>query len=269
MKKFGILDFYKLTFSAIIVAVMFMMGCGGGSGEGRQTLPGENPFGPIVIPGTGTGTITGTGTSTSTGTGTGTGTGTETEIRTPAEMLEKGWKVMEENYGGSISYFTNVLNDSSATPQQRQMALNSRGWAKVYYHDTIEGIDDFKDSYKMGELATGSFRESILGYAMVLLQKAGEENLPDVTRNSYFDRAISLLADELGLSNPAYILNIEHSWVGVTSPEAHAMLSFAYFWRNFYDEAKAQIEQARIDDPSSTGIVNQVYETLVNCKLFE
>ncbi len=84
MKRFNMIDIYKLVFSLILAAAVMLIGCGGGGGgEGRQTLPGENPTGPIIIPGTGTGT------STNTGTGTGTGTATGTEILTPADLLKR------------------------------------------------------------------------------------------------------------------------------------------------------------------------------------
>lgn len=257
MIRIGKSDIYKLVFSATIATALMLIGCGsGGDGTGRQTLPGENPTGPIVIPGTGTGTNTNTGTNTKTGTQ----TGTQTDIKTPAEMLATGWSVMKDgNYGGSISYFTNVINNSSSTPDQRQQAYNGRGWAKANYYKTTEGFDDFKRSYQLGEINTNSYRESILGYALALIQATGDDNL---------DRAIQLMATELGLSNPAYVLGIEHTYIGVTSPEAHAMLAYAYFWRGFASLAKAQIEQARIDDSLTNGTVSQIYETLIAAGLY-
>ena len=77
------------------------------------------------------------------------------------------------------------------------------------------------------------------------------------------------MAVELGLSNPAFVLGIEHTYIGVTSPEAHAMLAYAYYWRGNAVAAKDQIEQARIDDTSVNGTVNQVYETLKAAGLFD
>lgn len=251
MKKNGISDVYKLLFSVLIATALMLIGCGSGSGEGRQTLPGENPTGPIIIPGTGTGT----GTVTKTGTGTETGTATSTEVITAAERILKGWSVMNDgNYGGAISYFTAVLNDSQATLDQRQQALNGRGWAKVHYYSTIDGLDDFKASYQLGELNHNAYFESILGYALALIQATGDDNL---------DRAIQLLASELKLADPSYILGIEHTCIGVSSPEAHAMLAYAYYWRGQSDQAYAQITQARLNDQSTTGTVYQVYQTLL------
>lgn len=264
MKKVNVIELYKLLFSFLFATAIMLIGCGGGSsdgGNGRQTLPGENPTGPIVITGTGTGTSTSTGTGTGTRTGTGTntgtwtGTGTGTDIRTPAELIAKGWSLMDEgNYGGSISYFGNVLNDSTATLDQRQQALNGRGWAKVKYYNTIEGLDDFKASYQMGEINSKAYKESVLGYALALIQATGDSNL---------DRAIFLLADVLALSNPTLVLGIEHTCIGVSSPEAHAMLAYAYFWRNQVELARTQINQARVDDTSTTGTVYQIYTTLI------
>lgn len=253
MIKIGKSDIYKLVFSAMIATAMMLIGCGGGDSTGRQTLPGENPYGPIIIPGSGTGTNTNTGTNTK--------TGTDVDVKTPAEMLAQGWKVMKDgNYGGSMSYFTNVINDTRSTPDQRQQAYNGRGWARVNYYTTIEGLDDFKKSYQLGELNASSYRESVLGYALALIQATGDDNL---------DRAINLMAVELGLSNPAFVLGIEHTYIGVTSPEAHAMLAYAYYWRGNAVAAKDQIEQARIDDTSVNGTVNQVYETLKAAGLFD
>ena len=263
MTKINMKDYYKLLFSFLLAIAIMLIGCGGGSGDGRdrQTLPGENPTGPIIITGTGTGTSTstytgtGTGTGTGTNTGTGTGTNTGTDVRTPAEFIERGWALMRDgNYGGSISYFGNVLNDPTATEDQRQQALNGRGWAKVKYYNTIEGLDDFKASYQMGEINSVAYRESILGYALALIQATGDANL---------DKAIFLLANELSLANPTFVLGIEHTCIGVSSPEAHAMLAYAYFWRNQKGLAKVQINQARLDDTSTTGTVYQIYTTLV------
>ena len=252
MKKINMIDVYKLLFSVVLATVIMLIGCGGSHSEGRQTLPGENPTGPIIVPGTGTGTSTSTGTGTQTSTGT--GTNTEIDVRTPAELLERAWALMQEgNYGGSISYFGNILNDSTATMDQRQQAYNGRGWAKVKYYNTLEGLDDFKASYQMGEINSAAYRESILGYALALIQATGDSNL---------DRAISLLADELSLANPSFVLGIEHTGIGVSSPEAHAMLAYAYFWRGYIDFARAQIDQARNDDKSTSGTVYQIYTTL-------
>ena len=261
MSKNSIANTYKFIYALIFAIFIMLIGCGGGGGDGRQTLPGENPTGPIIITGTdtwtgtGTGTGTWTGTGTGTWTGTGTGTGTGTDVRTPTELLEKGWALMREgNYGGSISYFGNVLNDSRATLDQRQQALNGRGWAKVNYYNTLEGLDDFKASYQMGEINPMAYRESILGYALALIQATGDSNL---------DRAIQLLANELSLSNPTFVLGIEHTCIGVSSPEAHAMLAYAYFWRGQVERAREQIDQARNDDTSTTGTVYQIYMTLL------
>ena len=85
MKKINMIVIYKVVFSFMLATAIMLIGCGGsGGGEGRQTLPGENPTGPIIIPGTNTGTYTQTQTGTGTGTGSGTGTGTSIEYLTPA-----------------------------------------------------------------------------------------------------------------------------------------------------------------------------------------
>jgi hypothetical protein len=261
MKKINMIVIYKVVFSFMLATAIMLIGCGGsGGGEGRQTLPGENPTGPIIIPGTNTGTYTQTQTGTGTGTGSGTGTGTSIEYLTPADLLKRGWEIMKEgNYGGSMTYFDHVISNSNSTPEQRQQAYNGRGWARAKYYNTIEGLDDFKASYQMGELNTNAYKESILGYALALIQATGDSN---------FDRAIQLLADELQLANPTFVLGIEHTCIGVSSPEAHAMLAYAYYWRNQPELAKAQINQARVDDSSTTGTVYQIFTTLTAAGLF-
>ena len=76
------------------------------------------------------------------------------------------------------------------------------------------------------------------------------------------------MADELQLANPTFVLGIEHTCIGVSSPEAHAMLAYAYYWRNQPELAKAQINQARVDDSSTTGTVYQIFTTLTAAGLF-
>ena len=265
MKKINLMDIYKLTFSVSVAFAIMLIGCGGGGNSARQTLPGENPTGPYVITGTGTGTNTYTNTDTNTGTGTitktDTNTGTSTEARTPAEMLIDGWGVMGDgNFGGSLSYFSYVLNLSNSSKDERQQAFNGRGWARAKYYNIIEGLDDFKSSYQLSEINSNAYKESILGYALALIQATGDSNI---------DSAIVLLADELKLSNPSFVLSYEHTCIGVTSPEAHAMLAYAYFWRGKNELAKAQIMQAKKDDSSSNGIVAQIYSTLELSGLFD
>jgi hypothetical protein len=160
------------------------------------------------------------------------------------------------NWGGAISHFSDILGDSRATSAQRQEAYNGRGWAKVKYYRTIEGLEDFKSSVQLGNQDAGSYRESLLGYALALIQAGGDANVRT---------AVDILADQIGLGDPLYKLALEHLSVGVTSPEAHAMLAYALFWRNDTGDnalAKTQIQQAKIEDTSTTGTVNQVYVTL-------
>ncbi len=255
MNKNRTRDLLRIAFAMFMAAIVTMIGCaGGGGGDGRQVLPGENPVGPVIITGTGTGTSTGTGTGTGTSTGTGTGTGTGTSVE---EKVDNAWTVMDsQNWGGAMLHFTDVLNDSRSTPVQRQQAYNGRAWAKVKYYSTIEGLNDFNSAIQLGEKDAASYKESLLGYALALIQTGGTANIRT---------AVQILAVQLQLADPQFVMTLEHQSIGVSSPEAHAMLAYAYFWRNDDGDAglaKAQIERARVDDPSTGGIVNQVYTTL-------
>jgi hypothetical protein len=213
-----------------------LIGCGGGGGgTGRQTLPGENPAGPVIITGTGTGTSTGTGTGTDTG-------------QTVAQKITGGWDSMSfGNWGGAILYFEDALNDSRATTEQRQQAYNGRGWARVKYYDTLSGMSDF--------IQAGNTRESLLGYALGLIQQSTQSGI---------SQAVSIL-EGLGLVDTSYQLTLEHQAIGVSSAEAHAMLAYAYFWRGQAgdaDRARAQITAARNADSSESSSIYQIYSTL-------
>lgn len=160
------------------------------------------------------------------------------------------------NWGGAISNFSDILGDSRATQAERQQAFNGRGWAKAKYYKTIEGLEDFKSSVQIGNQSAGSYRESLLGYALALIQAGGDSNIRTAT---------TILSDDLGLKDPLYKLTLEHTIIGVSSPEAHAMFAYALFWRNDAGDnaaAKTQILQAKSEDSSTTGTVNQVYITL-------
>lgn len=240
-------DLLRTAFALLVATGSMLIGCGGGGGsEGRQILPGENPVGPVII--------TGTGTGTGTNTGTGTGTGTTTTV---AQKITDAWAVMDSaNWGGAISHFSDILADSRSTPEQRQQAYNGRGWAKAKYYSTIEGLEDFKSAVQLGNLKESIYKESLLGYALCLIQVGGDLNIK---------KAVDILADDIGLKDPLFKMTIEHLSIGVSSPEAHSMLAYAYFWRGNSGDAalsKSQIIQARIEDTSITGTVYQVYTTL-------
>lgn len=237
MKRIKTKDLLKTAFALFIIAVTMVMGCGGGGGggSGRQTLPGENPAGPVII----------------TGTGTGTGTGT-VPIKPPeptvAQKIDGGWDAMNfGNWGGAILYFDDAVNDSRATVEERQKAFNGRGWARVKYYDTLSGMSDF--------IQAGNLKESLLGYALGLIQQSTQGGIA---------QAVQILED-IGLIDPNYNLTLEHRAIGVSSAEAHAMLAYAYFWRGQTgdeDRARTQIIAARQADPSTTSSVDQIHKTL-------
>lgn len=245
MLKLNTKNLVKTAFVMFIVGVSLVIGCGGGGGgTGRQTLPGENPAGPVIIIGTGTGT----GTGTSTGTGTGTGTGTDTDL-TVDEKVTKGWTEMAAgNWGGAMLHFEDALNDTRATVAQRQQAFNGRGWSRVKYYNTLAGMSDF--------MQAGDLMESLLGYALGLIQQSTQSGIA---------QAVTILKN-IGLDSETYTLTLEHQSIGVSTAEARAMLAYALFWRaNPGDDIEASrlINIARAEDPSETSAVAQIYNTLI------
>jgi hypothetical protein len=151
------------------------------------------------------------------------------------------------NWSGAILYFDSVLGDNNATTEQRQQAYNGRGWAKVKNYDTMSGMSDF--------MQAGSLPESLLGYAMGLVQQS---------TTSSVSQAVDIF-EQIGLGDPSYLLTLEHTSIGISSAEAHAMTAYAYFWRGNVgddDKARAQILAARSADSSSTSSVAQIYNTL-------
>lgn len=247
MKKINRTYLLSITFLTLLTTIIMTIGCGGGGGgSGRQILPGENPTGPIT--GTGTGTSTSTGTSTGTGTGTSTGTGTGTGT-TVSQKIDSGWAEMSSsNLYGAILYFDSAISDSRTTDEQRKQAYNGRGWAKVKYTRTTDGISDF--------IMAGDIPESLLGYAMGLVQQSTSDSV---------SKAVDIF-EQLGLGDEnAQLQGIEHQIIGITSAEAHAMLAYAYFWRGQSedgDKARKQILAAREVDKSETSTVGQIYNTL-------
>lgn len=244
MQKPRTRDLIKVAFALYIAAISLIIGCGGGGGgTGRQTLPGENPVGPVITTGTGTGT----------GTGPGTGPGTTTGP-TVTEKLKSGWDAMQSgNWGGAILYFEDAINDSRSTTEERQQAYNGRGWARVKYYDTLAGMSDF--------IQAGNLKESRLGYALGLIQQSTQSGIA---------QAVTILETDVGLLDPNSKMTIEHQGIGVSNAEAHAMLAYAYFWRaQVGDAAKArdQILAARAEDATETSSVFQIFKTLQSAGL--
>lgn len=226
------------AFFLLIATITMTIGCGGGGGgTGRQVLPGENPTGPGISPGTGTGPTPDPDPDP-----------TPTPDPSPEESIEAGWEAMSYgNFGSAIVFFTNVINDSRSTPEEKEKAHMGRGWARAKDQGVINGISDF--------IQGGNLPESRLGYALALIQQGTQSSVA---------RAVDIL-EEIGLDDPQYQLPAMHRSIGVSSASAHAMLAYAYFWRagaGDADNARAQIGAARSADDSSTSYVGQVYNTL-------
>ncbi len=242
--------FLMFTMGLMVALAFTTMGCGGG-GAGRQSLPGENPTGPITGTGTGTGSSTGTSTGTSTATSTGTGTGTGTQ--TGADLLAQGWHEMRTgNWFAAISRFEAVLALTTATPSERDQANNGLGWAYTRASGLEAGFTFFS-------AASANVGESKVGLAAALIHRG---------QISGVDQAISLLeAENIGISS--FVYTPPHP-IGVSSPEAHALLAYAYFWRNNAGDdqkAREQITAARAVDRSANTSVGQIYAVLLNMGL--
>ncbi len=247
--------------SSVVLAIIIasLIGCGGGSG--RQTLPGENPFsawtgtGTSISTGTGTGTTTGTGTGGSTGTGTGssTGTGTGTGTQTPAQLLNQGWAAAGSgNWSSALNSFQAILALPTATTAERDQANNGLGWAYTKVSSLEAGIPYFT-------AAAPNVGESRVGLAAALIHRADFSGFP---------QAITYLETE-GINNPAFVYVPAHP-IGVSNGEAHALLAYAYFWRNNAGDdqlARDQITAARAADRSATSSVAQIYAVLQNLGL--
>lgn len=216
----------------ITIGVIFLIasGCGGGGGgSGRYTLPGEIPD-----PSGGSG-----------GGGGGGGTGGETD---PDSLLASAWEDFKFGaFSSAISKFNQVLAISGITDTQKAEAYNGIGWAQAKSAGIESGYSSFTQ-------AASTLNESRVGLAAALIQR-GEK--------TGFAQAIQVL-EQVGLSNTAYRFQATHP-IGVSNAEAHAMLAFAYFWRNGagdIDKARAQITVARSEDGSADGSVAQIHKTL-------
>lgn len=228
------------AFFLLVATITMTIGCGGGGGNtGRQVLPGENPVGPGVSPGTDTGTGPTPAPDPDP---------TPAPAPSPEETCKAGWEAMNDRkYGSAIVYFTNVINDSRSTPEEKERAYMGRGWAKAKDDGVVSGKSDFARG--------GDLTEARLGYALALIQ---ESTQPSVAR------AVDVLK-EIGLADPQHQLPEMHSSIGVSSASAHAMLAYAYFWRadaGDAEKARDQIIAARAVDKSSFSYVEQIYETL-------
>jgi tetratricopeptide (TPR) repeat protein len=210
--------------------ILIASGCGGSSsGSGRYTLPGEIPIG-----GGGGG-----------GTGTGTGIGGETN---PDALIASAWEDFKFGaYSSAISKFNQVLTISGITDTQKAEAYNGLGWSQTKSSGVEAGYSAFTQ-------AASSHNEARIGLAAALIQRG---------QRSGFTQAIRVLED-VGLANTAYRFQATHP-IGITNAEAHAMLAFCYFWRNDVgdqDKARAQINVARSEDPSTDSSVAHLHRTL-------
>ncbi|MDD3001916.1 MAG: hypothetical protein PHF29_09195 [Candidatus Riflebacteria bacterium] len=243
---------YLIAFITIITAGL--VGCGD-SGSGRQTLPGENPFGPYI-------TGTGTGTTTATGTSTGTGTDTDTSL-TPEQAIKNGSdKMLESNYIAAVQAYTTVIYDSSATAAQKQEAYSGRGWAKAKLPvdqggGTIAAIPDLKQASNMTPGADADpvvTNESKLGYALALIQLvvSGSD-----TSNDSANLNIAINIIETLLAEPSWngdVIREKYQSVYVTAPGARAMLALAYDLYGNTAKADYHIAIALADAPNDENV---------------
>jgi len=185
--------------------------------------------------------------------GTTTGTGTTGETN-PDSLILSGWE--DFNYGAyssAVSKFNQVLTLPNLTDTQKAQAYNGLGWAQA----KSGGLESAYSSFSQ---AAATVDESKVGLAAVLIQRG---------QKSGFSQAVSLL-ESVGLGNTAFTFQPTHK-IGVSNPEAHAMLAFAYFWRdatNDRDKAKEQILDARAKEGAADSSVAQIYNTLAAMGLF-
>lgn len=220
----------QLALITMVAIFLIVSGCtGGGGGSGRYTLPGEvpDPTGGTGGPGSG-GDISG-----------------ETN---PDSLLASAWEDFRFGaFSSAISKFNQVLTISGITDTQRAEAYNGVGWAQAKSAGIESGYSSFTQ-------AASLLDESRIGLAAALIQR-GEK--------TGFSQAIQVL-EQIGLNNTAHRFQAVHS-IGVSNAEAHAMLAFAYFWRNGagdIDKARAQITVARSEDGAADSPVAQIHKTL-------
>lgn len=221
----------------ILFGILFLAatGCGGGGGGGgRYTLPGEIPSGG------GTGGTTGGG-----GTGGGGSSGGETN---PDSLIASAWADFKlQAYSSAVTKFNQVLENPSLTDTQKTEAYNGLGWSLA----KSSGLESAATAFTQ---ASTSNNESRIGLAALYMQRAQKGTMA---------QAVQLL-ESVGLGDTAFKFQAIHP-IGVSNAEAHAMLSFCYFWRNDTDDSnksKAQIQVARSEDPAGDSSVGQIYTTL-------
>ena len=218
-----------LVLFLLLMAFVAASGCGSSGGSsGRYVVAGEVP-------------------TTSGGTGTGDGGGTTGETN-PDSLLLSAWEDFKFGaYSSAISKFNQVLTTSGVTDTQKKEAYNGLGWSQAKSSGIESGYSSFAQ-------AATTHNESKIGLASALIQRG---------QKSGFTQAVSLL-EGVGLGNTSFRFSATHP-IGISNAEAHAMLAFAYFWRNGsgdQDKARQQISVARTEDGSADSAVAQIYKTL-------
>ncbi|MFZ2960772.1 MAG: hypothetical protein WA705_28175 [Candidatus Ozemobacteraceae bacterium] len=210
------------------IVLLVASGCGSSStSSGRYIVAGEVPSG---------------------GSGTGTGTGGGGGETNPDSLILSAWEDFKYGaYSSSISKFNQVLVTAGISDAQKAEALNGLGWSQAKSTGMESGFSSFSQ-------AASTHVESMVGLASALIQRG---------QKSGFVQAVTLL-EKVGLTSTSFRFTSTHS-IGISNAEAHAMLAFAYFWRNSgtdQDKARAQITAAHQEDGSADGTVSQIYNTL-------
>ena len=225
-----------------LISFLSLIGCGGGGGgSGRQTLPGENPLGPSVptvptTPASPTTPITPVPT-----------------VASPGALIADGWVDMGYgNYFSAQQKFQSVLGLASATTLEKSEALNGVGWAKGKSYGMNAAVNDF--------LQAGAIPESLIGLAAGYVQSSEPGKIAQAV----------VVLESLGLGDPLKVFTPTHPPIGMTNAEVHALLAYAYYWRNLGGDdvkARAQILAARASDSSTTSAVYQIYQALIKLGL--
>jgi hypothetical protein len=184
---------------------------------------------------------------------TGTGTGTGINVTDPDALITSAWEDFKYGaYSSAIGKFNQVLAISNLSDVQKAQANNGLGWS----YTKSAGLES---GYSYFSQASSVLDEARVGLASAIIRRS---------QKSGFTQAVSLL-EQVGIGNTSFRFQSVHP-VGVSNAEAHALLAFAYFWRNSsgdQEKARAQISVARTEDGSSDGTVAQIYNSLRNMGL--
>ncbi|NCB39349.1 MAG: hypothetical protein EOM80_11335 [Erysipelotrichia bacterium] len=152
-------------------------------------------------------------------------------------------------YSSATSKFNQALSIDTITDTQKVKAYNGLGWSLTRATGLESGYSAFTQS-------SAANNEAKIGLASALIQRGDMVSMGEALR----------LLEEIGLKDLTYVFASTNP-IEISNAEAHAMLSWCYFWRNNtakddYENAKKQIYLAIGEDPSTDGSVGQIYKSM-------